>query len=311
MNWKMKALVQNTVAVLPDILAQPVYYRLQNRFGNPAADIAPRYRSAAKMGRWARRYGKGFDNTVVLEIGTGRSVDVPIACWLMGARRIISVDLNHYLRPDLMQRSLAYLADHHDELIQLFADSAERTGFSHRLDALLTAYPDPDELPDFISLEYLPGSDARALPFESGSVDYSLSLNVFEHIPAEVLRGILEESKRLIGPHGMMIHFIDPSDHFAHGDTQISEINFLRYSERRWRRLAGNRFMYHNRLRASDYRVMAHELGLQTVHQEERLDSRCLSELRQGFPVDPMFSQYSEDDMAVTQYHLMWMPEAV
>ncbi len=309
MHWKMKALVQNTVAVLPDIVAQPVYYRLQSRFGNPAADIAPRYRSAAKMGRWARRYGNGFEDAVVLEIGTGRSIDVPIACWLMGARRVISVDLNHYLRHDLVQRSLEYLASHREELTELFSDSADRSAFSRRLGELLTAYPDPQDLPEFIALEYLPGSDARTLPFETGSVDYSLSLNVFEHIPPEVLRGILKESKRLIGPGGSMIHFIDPSDHFAHSDTQISEINFLRYSERQWRRLAGNRFMYHNRLRASDYRAMARDLGLKAVHHEERLDRRCLSELRRGFPVDSRFAGYSDDDMAVTQYHVMWVTE--
>ncbi|HGG60111.1 MAG TPA: hypothetical protein ENK26_09405, partial [Gammaproteobacteria bacterium] len=109
MNWKMKALVQNTVAALPDRLAQPVYYRIQKKFGDPASDIGPRYRSAARMGAWARRYHQGMDDASVLETGTGRAIDVPIACYLMGAGKIVSVDLNHYLRPELIRQSLRYL----------------------------------------------------------------------------------------------------------------------------------------------------------------------------------------------------------
>ncbi len=312
MNWKMKALVQNTVAALPDRLAQPVYYRIQKKFGDPASDIGPRYRSAARMGAWARRYHQGMDGASVLETGTGRAIDVPIACYLMGAGKIVSVDLNHYLRPELIRQSLRYLAARRDEIIQLFSDSAEPAGFAKRLEKVLTLDPSADALPEavmaLINLEYRPGSDARNLPFPDASFDYAVSLNVFEHIPESVLRAILVEEKRLLGEHGAMIHFIDPSDHFAHTDSSISEINFLRYSDRQWRRLGGNRFMYHNRLRASDYRALFAGLGLRLVHKDERLDFRCLSELRQGFPLAPRFAGYREKDIAITQLHVLLKP---
>ncbi len=312
MNWKMKALVQNTVAVLPDRLAQPVYYRIQKKFGDPASDIAPRYRSAALMGGWARRFHEGMQGARVLEIGTGRAIDVPIACYLMGAEKIVSVDLNHYLRPELVRQSARYLAAHRDEIIRLLSDAAEPQGVSERLQELLAldagADDFPDELMALINLEYRPGSDARELPFADASFDYALSLNVFEHIPEAVLRAILEEEKRLLGECGAMIHFIDPSDHFAHTDPSISEINFLRYSDRQWRRLGGNRFMYHNRLRASDYLAMFAGLGLRLMHKEERLDFRCLSELRQGFPLAPRFSRYRDKDIAITQLRVLLRP---
>jgi len=36
-------------------------------------------------------------------------------------------------------------------------------------------------------------------------------------------------------------------------DGTISHVNFLQYSEREWRRFAGNRFMFMNRLRHADF----------------------------------------------------------
>ena len=42
---------------------------------------------------------------------------------------------------------------------------------------------------------------------------------------------------------------VDYGDHFEHNDHRLSNINFLQYSDALWRVIAGNRYMYMNRLR--------------------------------------------------------------
>ncbi len=65
------------------------------------------------------------------------------------------------------------------------------------------------------------------LNIKSDSVDFICSNNTFEHIPADILSAILREFKRVIKPGGLMSHFIDMSDHFAHFDSRITIYNFL------------------------------------------------------------------------------------
>ena len=74
----------------------------------------------------------------------------------------------------------------------------------------------------------MPGS----LSLQKESVDFICSNNTFEHIPQEILRDILVEFKRVLHPNGLMSHFIDMSDHFAHFDSRITIYNFLQIQQK-------------------------------------------------------------------------------
>lgn len=305
MNWKLKSLVQNGVAALPDRLAQPLYYKIQNKFGNPSANIAPRYVSAMKIGAWAKRFHTGLEGKVVLEVGTGRSIDVPLACWLMGASKIISVDLNRYLRPELMRKSLEFIVAHRADITSNFSSITEVEKLNYRVDMLESLNFDIEAVIKLINLDYVSPADASNLSLPNQSIDYHISLNVFEHIPQDVLVAILKEAKRLLKTDGAMIHFIDPSDHFAHTDESISDINFLKFSDQQWDLLGGNRFMYHNRMRAVQYKKMIQRLGLKTIHEEARLDQKSLDLLRNGFPLNGKFSGFDNRENAVNQFGVL------
>ena len=79
--------------------------------------------------------------------------------------------------------------------------------------------------------------------------DFHVSNSVLEHIPSESLSKILREGQRVIKPSGFLIHQIHLGDHRATGDSSLSSIDFLQYDELTWDKLAGNRFMYHNRFK--------------------------------------------------------------
>ena len=131
-------------------------------------------------------------------------------------------------------------------------------------------------------------------------MDYHISTTVFEHIPGEDIKRILKEAKRILKKDGVAIHFIDLSDHFQHQDKSITGINFLRYSEKEWERIAGNEFAYCNRLRASDYIGLFEELGFDVCRKEVQEDEDALEIMRNGFVIDEKFRHYSVDDLCVT-----------
>ena len=118
------------------------------------------------------------------------------------------------------------------------------------------------------------------LPAES--IDIQFSYTVFEHIPEEVLAGILQEASRVLAQTGFCLHHIDPSDHYSHDDGRISKVNFLQFSDEEWNRHAGNQFAYHNRSRAADFKRLFEESGHRLLEFEPYCDERSLSELRAG-----------------------------
>jgi hypothetical protein len=91
---------------------------------------------------------------------------------------------------------------------------------------------------------------------------------------------------------------VDLSDHFAHSDGSISAINFLQFSEEEWARYAGNRYMYHNRLRIDDYVDLFGAAELEVLWLGRRTDARALKELRSGFVVNKRFGAKSPETNA-------------
>lgn len=57
----------------------------------------------------------------------------------------------------------------------------------------------------------------------------------------------------MAGCGGILYHWISLHDPFSHMNKSISTINILQFSEREWDKWSGNRFMYNNRVRSSDY----------------------------------------------------------
>jgi hypothetical protein len=117
-----------------------------------------------------------------------------------------------------------------------------------------------------------------------------MSYTTLEHIPEEILRGILREGNRIVRPEGLFIHCIDYSDHFWHSDKSIPPINFLRYSDNEWDRYADNASMYMNRLRHDDFVRLFREAGHRLLKVEPQMDPQSYDIVRSGrFRIDTRF----------------------
>jgi len=245
-RWRLKAAIQRSIARLPRTLGDRAYYALQATFGQ-LRTIRPlsRIERAAEVLRRA--------NTPVrraIEIGTGWVPVAPITLWLAGADEVLSVDLNRYLKDELTMQAVRWMRANRGLVEAALGDVA--TDFDARFTELRSIQSATD-LYERIRFRYLAPADAQALPVPDGWADLHFSITVLEHVPVKAIRRILAEGRRCTRPGGTLVHFIDPSDHFSHSDPTITTVNFLRFSDAEWERLAGNRFAFHNRLRLCDY----------------------------------------------------------
>lgn len=303
MNWKLKARLQHVIGMLPSSLGYRLYYYAQRHVGG-LRKTSPIGRLQAGVGIMDRiqRCTKKIDSKTFLEIGTGSSVSLPIALWLCGASRVITVDLNPYLKLELVAEEISFMKEHQEHIKDIFGTFSRHPIFHERLKQLFNHARDlkPARLLNALNIEYMAPADAGRLALDPDSVDYHVSYTVLEHIPPETLHGILLEGQRILKENGLFVHCIDMSDHFSHSDNSISAINFLRYDDRQWSQYAGNRYMYQNRLRVDDLLRLIKEAELEVLSLETKIDQKALHELTNGFQPHKRFEAKSNEVNATT-----------
>jgi SAM-dependent methyltransferase len=301
MNWKVKAGIQNAIASLPYLFSYFVYYWIQRHFGE-LRRIRPvsRLTAGIEVSKRIEKAGRSAIGGTFLEIGTGRRINMPVAFWLVGAEKIITVDLNPYLKEELIREDIGYMRENQEQVIQLFGGRI----YDGRLDKLMELTDKKWRLVDLLELcniKYLAPVDAANLSIPSESVDFHSSYTVFEHIPPKALKAILKEGNRIIKSGGIFIHRIDYSDHFSHSDNTISPINFLKFSEDKWDKIAGNMYMYMNRLRVDDFIELFQSSNHRILTNEPEVTPSVYELLREGdFTLNDRFAGKSEDVLATT-----------
>lgn len=295
-------MIQNAVSWLPSAPSYATYYWLQRRFGG-LRKFNPIKRLDAGVDAWRRLLAAGHNpiDNKFFEVGTGRVPLVPMAFWLMGASKTVTIDLNPYVKHELVRESLDYMAGHRDEIEQVFGENL----FADRLSQLLAirnakSY-DLAGVLKLCQIEYVAPGDAAHTSLADGSMDVHASYTVFEHIPPSILTDILTEGNRLVGPAGWFVHRIDYSDHFSHSDNSISRINFLQYSDEQWSRFADNRYMYMNRLRHDDFLAILEEAGHQIRAVDPVVDPELSKIVQSGqISLDARFRGKSDEVISTT-----------
>jgi SAM-dependent methyltransferase len=304
-NWRWKARAQRLLAGLP--LSDQLYYGVQNSVGSlrPGRLTAfDWFESGANVVARARTAGREIAGKRFIEVGTGRHLCVPTGLWLCGAAQTLTVDLNRYLSETVVARCLRYLSENRDEVWELFGSEAQAPLFDERF-RRLTAFS--GGLPEYLRLidtSYVAPADAAKLAVPDHSFDFHISHVVFEHVPPEALREILDEARRVLVPQGLLVHLIDLSDHYSHADASISAVNFLQFDDAKWARLAGNKFAYVNRLRGYEHVELFEQAGVQIVGHRQTLDQRSLETLRNGFELAARYRNVDPEQLAVTSVNL-------
>ncbi|MDB4871643.1 MAG: methyltransferase family protein [Gemmatimonadales bacterium] len=303
MRWQHKARIMRACSRVP--FGDYLYKELQKRFGRLGADPMLRLPTALTLSHWAAEAGRPIEGCTALEVGTGHKPIVPIGLFLLGARRVYTFDLNRRLDLPLVTGALRWIAKHRDDVQELFAGATDRTALATRLDLLSRYASAPLKFFDAAQIIYRAPADAAHTELQDASVDLHISVTVLEHIPPPGIEAILLEARRVLAPDGIAVHFFDPSDHFAHQDSTIHLINFLRFSEEEWRRLANNQFAYCNRLRRSQYHPIYARTGFRVAREEGDVDAVSLGALRAGFRLDDQFREFAPEDICTTAVRVL------
>ena len=303
MNWKLKSKIQNFISFLPSSASYSIYYWLQRKFGglrhmNPVGELS----RGIELWKLIQNTEHTPIDKVFFEIGTGRVALMPLAYWLMGAKKIITVDLNPYLKAELISESLQYISNNRTEIEHIFGSLLNQTRwqklleFSKASDFSIIAYL------KLCNIEYIAPSDAANTQLPPSSIDFHTSSLVFEHIPFNILENIIKEGNRIIKKKGVFIHDIDYSDHFSHSDPTISAINFLSYSDEGWKRYAGNKYMYMNRLRHDDFLALFSCMEHNILESKCQIDNQSLAILKnKEIKINSLFKNKSIEVLAITR----------
>lgn len=303
MNWLLKAAAQKALSAVP--AAERANYVFQRRVTRslPVGAAGVKRKFARALGHFAafRAHGPRVpsEHAVFYEFGAGWDLLVQLSYASLGVGRQIVVDIRPNVRLELVNDSLATLAEIREELAREAGQELRDLG-----PANVTTL---QELENRFGIVYRAPADARATGLPDGCVDFVSSTNTLEHVPREDIVHLLAECVRLLRPDGVMSFRIDLQDHSSYGDRSVSPYNFLRFSARRWR-LVTSKLNYQNRLRYPDYVDLFREAGLEIV--AETLARPSDEELRAlaRLELAPEFRSYSLDDVAVRSLEVVVRP---
>lgn len=299
MHWRAKGVLQKVLGHVPG--GEEAHYVLQRRFGGLRGftrefDI--------KMDDWRlmaghlHKAGVPIKGARLFEIGSGWYPTFPFACYLGGARQIITVDLNRHIKPDLVRECAANL-ERHTALIAEACGIAEDEvrQRQQQLVERLQRHDDVAAATDGVVVYDAP-ADASRTSIPAHELDCVFSNSVLEHVNPEAVDEIFREAMRILAPGGIMFHSVNCGDHYAYVDGNINQLNYLKYSDREWQRW-DNAFLYQNRMRAYEFVDRATAVGFDIVLNTECAREKRLAELA-AMPVHPQFAHIPPERLCVT-----------
>ena len=302
-KWILKAVVQKTISYLPN--ANQVNFLFQ-KYITKGVDLTEAYledrlihfRNHERL--LTDEQKSTLEGRHILELGTGWYPIIPVCLFLSGAKKVTTIDISSYVNEERLFTTIRSILRYSEQgKLQQYLTCID-TKRHAQLEQLLKDKLSLPETMDALDIHYNV-EDARALSLPDDAVDYIVSNNTFEHVYPEVLKGILNEFKRVLKPTGKMSHFIDMSDHFAHLDSSITIYNFLQFKPSTWR-LIDNDIQPQNRWRINHYRSLYAELGINILKEENRPGR--VEEVK-SLKIAPPFNQLSAEDLAISHSYVL------
>lgn len=302
-KWVLKAVVQKGISLLP--YKHRINYLFQ-KYVTKGVQLSSLYFEDRLIHLkehlyFFRKYKGGISDCDTLELGTGWYPVVPLGLFLAGARRMHTVDISALMnKANLCLTLQCYLEWQESGALKPYL-----TPLPERLAVARQLLNEADELSleqllEHLNLNYLV-RDARRLDLADNSIQLITSNNTFEHIYPNILREILLEFKRILAKEGVMSHFIDMSDHFAHLDGKISIYHFLRFSEKSWKWI-DNDVQPQNRWRLEQYRRMYKDIGIVIREEKNRPGEPEVVAME---PIADQFKIFSLEELAISHSYVI------
>ena len=238
-NWKLKSIVYRILSFLK--LHKTLFF-IQKKITK---------RSQVNLNKiifyWDYHYKslKDHNSKSVLEIGAGKSLAQNI---------YLSYKFNQSIQQTLID--ISNMLD-----LDLFNKANEQISRLLRVNSIPNAKTIYDLKKNF-NLEYQAPMTLKTIDEKKLYFDASISSTTLEHLPEEELKDSFNFMKRIIKKGGIISAVIDYSDHYSHTDQNISNLNYLQFSDDQWKKY-NTPMLFQNRLRHQDYRQIFKLMGFE------------------------------------------------
>lgn len=290
MRWYHKAILQKTLSIFPSGFY--VNNFLQESFGRLSSfDAIGNIKEIKRIfiKPIVERFG-GCSGLKILEIGTGWRPILPTLLYLMG-NECISFDKFRHLKNKKFRFILG-------NVMSCISGLNDVPGF-----CLGEAYSNYQKIKlngkenTNMGWKYIASVDTRNLPIRDGSQDVVVSRLVLQHIPKEILPGIICETNRVLKEGGIAIHKINLHDEYAQDDPESGAINFLKFPSWFWNTFINNRIKFVNQNRYPYYLRLFEDAGFHIVALQKKIDEKSYKSIHK-MKIAKEFENYSEKELA-------------
>jgi SAM-dependent methyltransferase len=291
MNFKIKCAIQNVLSFVPG--SEKIGSFLSRYF---TKNLGPNNdRILLKINEGYNHY-LNFKNYNQLnsnsmnyyEFGAGWTLTIPILISRLGFN-VTCIDIKKLIKPDLVLDSIGKYASNKESIPKLLRPLPE---------TLIQGSDIVTELESKLNIKYKAPHDARNTRFDSECFDFIASTLVINFIPTEDVIKIIKESYRILKVGGVMSVTIDYQDNWSYIDTTITGYNFLKFSEKEWKRYNPS-VHFQNRLRHNDYLEIFEDAGFKIVKNKYRSPDANDIEVLKNLKIDNSFSKYSIEELGI------------
>ena len=234
-NWKLKSLLYK---IFSQLKLNKTFYFIQKYVTKRSnVNIKP----SVRLWKLHSENIKEHQIKTVLEIGAGKSLEQNIffSYFFNNSLEQTVIDIKKMIDFDLVNEASKQIS----ELLNV---------------QKLKSVSSYDDLFNFYNIKYIAPYKTQNLIEEKKVFDLCVSTTTLEHFSIKDLRTLFKDLSIVLKKGGYISAIIDYSDHYSHTDRNISELNFLKYSEKQWQNY-NNTYLYQNRLRHDDYVKLLNE----------------------------------------------------
>ena len=307
MDWRVKGVLQGLLSRVPGgMIVNDALQRAAGGRRDESAHIDIKFKAdwLVQM-KVLRDLGFHVQGRDLLEIGTGWLPVFPLCFALAGARRCHTFDLHRHLNLAVMAKALHELERHLPAIAQACGDAESLV--RERWQRLAKAGEGADLLAA-AGIDYHAPADATLTGLPDASVALVFSNSVLEHVTPAVLAPMMRESCRVLQPDGLSLHSVNCGDHYAYFDRSITQVHYLRFTEREWRKW-NNDLLYQNRLRPVDFVDAARAAGMDVLLDMHVPRPELMARFEQ-IPFAPEFRRYPPEQLCCSSVTFAARPAA-
>jgi SAM-dependent methyltransferase len=245
-------------------------------------------RAIGILEKFKKHSDKPLSESVFFEFGAGWDLFLPMILSLFDIGKIYCTDLTPLSKPGILNDSFQHVKrlvgknQTIPESIPLFTSKNFRT-----------------VLCEYFRIDYQAPIDARHVNYLDNSIDCIYTNSVIQNIPSVILDDIVKECHRILKQDGIVSFRQSYADQWSYIDKSISRYNYLRYSEKEWKKYCPP-LQYQNRLRHKDYLKIYHDAGFEVIEQELETPNEQEQEILKQLPISKEFlDKYTMNELMI------------